>query len=88
MKSIENSRDLKGSGDPGIRSDDKESTELSLFVRTSDEEIRKWDKARISTSLIRETTIGEDVAAIVARKVEKMISASTRCHHRAAEYAS
>ena len=75
MKSIENSHDLKGSSEPGvIWSDDKESTELSLFVRTSDEEIKKWDKARIFDALMRETTISEDAAAIVAREVEKMIS--------------
>jgi len=59
----------------GVRyRDDKESTELSLFVRTSDEEIRKWDKGKIYDALIRETTISEDAAAIVAREVEKMIS--------------
>ena len=75
MKSIENSHDPKGSGEPGvIWSDEKESTELSLFVRTSDEEIKKWDKARIYDALMRETTISEDAAAIVAREVEKMIT--------------
>ncbi len=60
--------------EPGeICSDEKESTELSLFVRTSDEEIRKWDKTKIYDALIRETTISEDAASIVAREVEKMI---------------
>jgi ribonucleoside-triphosphate reductase len=63
------------SAEPGVvYSDDKESTELSLFVRTSDEEIRKWDKSKIFEALMRETTISEDAAAIVAREVEKMIS--------------
>lgn len=52
----------------------KESTDITLFVRTSDEEIKKWDKSRIYDALIRETDIGEDAAAIVSREVEKMIS--------------
>jgi anaerobic ribonucleoside-triphosphate reductase len=53
---------------------DKESTELTLFVRTSDEELKKWDRSKIYDALIRETTISEDAAAIIAREVEKMIS--------------
>lgn len=56
-----------------IPSDDRESTELSLFVRTSDEEIRKWDRSRIYDALVRETTISKDAASIVAREVEKLI---------------
>jgi ribonucleoside-triphosphate reductase len=50
-----------------------ESTELSLFVRTSDEDIKEWDKQKIHEALIRETNIGEDAAAIVAKEVEKLI---------------
>ncbi len=51
----------------------KESTELTLFVRTSDEEIKKWNKERIYDALIRETDISDDAASIVAREVEKLI---------------
>lgn len=57
-----------------IPHDDKESTELSLFVRTSDEEIKKWDRSKIYNALIRETDISPDAASIVAREVEKMIA--------------
>jgi len=46
-----------------------------LFVRTSDEEIKKWDKSRIYDALMRETDISEDAAAIVSREVEKRIVA-------------
>jgi ribonucleoside-triphosphate reductase len=53
---------------------DKESTELTLFVRTSDEELKKWDRSKIYDALIRETTISEDAASIISREVEKMIS--------------
>ena len=70
----ESSPDSKNGNEPGlIWSDDKESTELSLFVRTSDEEIKKWDRSRIFDALMRETTISEDAASIVAREVEKLI---------------
>lgn len=68
MKAIEYLRE------PGEVTDDKESTELSLFVRTSDEEIKKWDREKIYEALIRETTISDDAASIVAREVEKLIS--------------
>jgi ribonucleoside-triphosphate reductase len=75
MKTTVSAREGMDGNEPGvIWADEKESTELSLFVRTSDEEIRKWDKSRIFDALIRETTISEDAAAIVAREVEKMIA--------------
>jgi len=51
-----------------------ESTDITLFVRTSDEEIKKWDKSKIYDALMRETDIGEDAASIVSREVEKMVS--------------
>ncbi len=56
------------SGDPGIIwSDDNELTELSLFVRTSDEELRSGQSPHLHRPT-RETTISEDAAAIVARE--------------------
>ena len=51
-----------------------ESTDITLFVRTSDEEIKKFDKSKIYDALVRETDIGEDAASIVTREVEKMIT--------------
>ena len=50
-----------------------ESTELSLLVRTSDEDIKEWDKQKIHDALIRETKISEDAAAIVSMEVERLI---------------
>ncbi|MEM3492741.1 MAG: anaerobic ribonucleoside-triphosphate reductase [Thermoplasmata archaeon] len=50
-----------------------ETTELSLFVRTSDEEIKEWNKEKIYEALMRETTISADAAMIVAKEVDKMI---------------
>jgi len=58
---------------PEIKTED-ESTELALFVRTSDEEIRKWDKKKIYDALLRETDIHPDAANIIAREVEKLIA--------------
>jgi ribonucleoside-triphosphate reductase len=52
---------------------DTDSTDVALFVRTSDEEIQKWDKKRIYETLIRETDIHSDAAIIIATEVEKMI---------------
>lgn len=69
MKAAEHMQDHKE-----LHSDDKESTELSLFVRTSDEEIKKWDKSRIYDALVRETDISLDAARIVATEVEKLIA--------------
>ena len=65
---------MKAAGQTRVNySDSKESTELTLFVRTSDEELKAWDKSRIYDALMRETTISEDAAMIVSREVEKMI---------------
>ncbi len=51
-----------------------DATDVALFVRTSDEEIQKWDKRRIYETLIRETDIHSDAAIIIATEVEKLIS--------------
>ena len=51
-----------------------DATDVALFVRTSDEEIQKWDKKRIYETLIRETDIHSDAAMIIATEVEKLIA--------------
>jgi ribonucleoside-triphosphate reductase len=56
--------------DPTLKGD---ATDLSLFVRTSDEEIKKWDRNKITEALLRETDISEDAAKIIAREVEKLV---------------
>ncbi|MBU2565829.1 MAG: anaerobic ribonucleoside-triphosphate reductase, partial [Candidatus Thermoplasmatota archaeon] len=58
---------------PEIKMED-ESTDLALFVRTSDEEIHKWDRKKIYDALVRETDIHPDAANIIAREVEKLIA--------------
>jgi ribonucleoside-triphosphate reductase len=51
-----------------------DATDVALFVRTSGEEIQRWDKKRIFDTLMRETDIHEDAAIIIATEVEKLIS--------------
>ncbi len=58
----------------GSQMKEGESTDLTLFVRTSDEELKKWNKERIFDALMRETEISVDAAAIVSTEVEKMVS--------------
>ncbi|MCD6542240.1 MAG: anaerobic ribonucleoside-triphosphate reductase [Thermoplasmata archaeon] len=55
------------------KEDTADATDLSLFVRTSDEEIHKWDREKIVDALLRETDISEDAARIIAKEVEKLI---------------
>jgi len=50
-----------------------DATDLSLFVRTSSEEIHRWDRNKITEALLRETDISKDAAVIVAKEVEKLI---------------
>jgi len=51
----------------------RDTTDLTLFVRTSDEEIVRWNRQRIVDALIRETDIDEGTADAVSREVEKQL---------------
>jgi anaerobic ribonucleoside-triphosphate reductase len=55
---------------------DPETTDLTLFVRTSGEEVARWNRRRIVEALIRETGIEETTADAISREVEKQIVAS------------
>lgn len=48
-------------------------TDIALFVRTSDDEVKKWDKKKITESLLKETNIKLNIAQQVASEVEKKI---------------
>lgn len=50
-----------------------DTTDLTLFVRTSEEEVVRWDRRRIVEALIRETRIDVDTAEAISREVEKQI---------------
>ena len=57
--------------------DGANSTDIALLVApVTKEEFFKWDKARITEALIKETGIAREIAETVARSVEKKIFAS------------
>jgi len=53
-----------------------ETTDMALFVRTSDESMRGWERQRIVDALIRETYVDLDTAKEIAREVEEIIATS------------
>ncbi|MFA4916635.1 MAG: anaerobic ribonucleoside-triphosphate reductase, partial [Syntrophales bacterium] len=55
---------------------DQEITDLTLFVKTSDEDTTRWNRQRIVDALILETDIDIDTAEMISREVEKQIISS------------
>jgi ribonucleoside-triphosphate reductase len=53
-----------------------ETTDLNLFVRTSEESISDWDRSKITDALIRETLIDRDTADEISKEVEQMMRKS------------
>ena len=53
----------------------QDSTDLSVFVRTSTDNIVAWDRQKIVEALVRETGIKPEVANIIGVEVEKQIKA-------------
>lgn len=53
-----------------------ETTDITLFVRTSSEDIAKWNRQRIVEALIRETDIDVATAESISREVERQIVSS------------
>jgi anaerobic ribonucleoside-triphosphate reductase len=53
-----------------------ETTDMALFVRTSDEAMSGWDRQRIVDALMRETYVDFDTAKGIAREVEDLIATS------------
>lgn len=56
--------------------DQSETTDLTLFIRTSGEEIAPWNRQRIVDALLREADIDYLLAAEISKDVEKQIIAS------------
>ncbi|MBM3255858.1 MAG: anaerobic ribonucleoside-triphosphate reductase [Candidatus Moranbacteria bacterium] len=48
-------------------------TDKALFVRTSEDELEKWDISRITDSIAKETGISQRIAAEIAQEVESQI---------------
>jgi ribonucleoside-triphosphate reductase (formate) len=53
-----------------------ETTDITLFVRTSGEDITRWDRRKIVDALIRETSIDVETAEGISKEVERQIVAS------------
>ena len=53
-----------------------ETTDLNLFVRTSEETISDWDRSKIVDALVRETMVDHDTAMSISRGVEELIMKS------------
>jgi ribonucleoside-triphosphate reductase len=56
--------------------ENSETTDLTLFVRTTGEEIARWDRRRIADALVREAGIDYLVAEKISKEVEKQIVSS------------
>ncbi|MDZ4165837.1 MAG: anaerobic ribonucleoside-triphosphate reductase [Smithellaceae bacterium] len=56
--------------------DMKETTDLTLFVRTSGDESARWNRQRIVDALLRETGIDYITAETISKEVEKQIITS------------
>ena len=54
----------------------QETTDMALFVRTSDQNMDGWDRAKIVHALVRETYVDEDTARDIAHEVEELIKNS------------
>ncbi|HOW56582.1 MAG TPA: anaerobic ribonucleoside-triphosphate reductase, partial [Smithellaceae bacterium] len=57
--------------------DNSETTDLTLFVRTSGEEIARWNRQRIVDALVREASIDIVVAEAISKEVEQQIFSSS-----------
>lgn len=53
-----------------------ETTDMALFVRTSNEAMDSWDRSRIVDALLRETFIDEGTAEVISLEVENNIRRS------------
>ncbi len=62
--------------DPGDMFRDAETTDITLFVRTSGEEIALWNRRMIVEALIREARIDEKTADQISMEVERQIVSS------------
>jgi anaerobic ribonucleoside-triphosphate reductase len=53
-----------------------DTTDMALFVRTSEESMEGWDRQRIVDALIKETDIDPSTADIISQEVEETIRGS------------
>jgi len=63
-------------GDHQELKEEVETTDMALFVRTSDEAMYGWNRQKIVDALIRETYVDFDTAKEIAQEVEDLITTS------------
>jgi len=51
----------------------KDTTDLSMFVRTSSDDMVAWNREKIVDALIRETGLKKEIAVVIGVEVEKQI---------------
>ncbi|MFB3924855.1 MAG: anaerobic ribonucleoside-triphosphate reductase [Syntrophales bacterium] len=61
----------------GKNTDSRDSTDITLFVRTSSEDVVQWNRQKIIDALILETYVDSDTAEAISREVEKQIFSSS-----------
>ena len=54
----------------------RDTTDMALFVRTSEESIEGWNRQRIVDALMRETYVDPDTAEAISQEVEDVIRGS------------
>ena len=54
----------------------QETTDITLFVKTSSEDVARWNRQRIVDALIRETDVDVETAEVISKEVEKQIISS------------
>ncbi|MBW2060089.1 MAG: anaerobic ribonucleoside-triphosphate reductase [Deltaproteobacteria bacterium] len=58
-------------GPVGVQFED--ATDIAVFVRSSDDDFKGWNRQRIVDALLKETMIDHDTADLVGREVEEII---------------
>ena len=53
-----------------------ETTDMALFVRTSDEDMAFWNRQRIVDALVKETSLDPAIAEEISKEVQDQIVAS------------
>ena len=54
-----------------------ETTDIALFVRTSDEVLDGWDRQKIVDAMVREALVDQDTAESISLEVEEIILTSS-----------
>jgi ribonucleoside-triphosphate reductase len=68
----------KGASRSGVGTEGRmhETTDIALFVRTSDEAIDSWDRQKIVDAMVREALVDQDTAEAISLEVQETILSS------------